>query len=123
MQDLFEGVLGADFMGEFAKPDAEAFQKVCCTNHLPHSGHQHTNCKHAQTCLLSVLHTGLVATQHMVFCSMSHGAVAWLVGTCIVPALVMKLDQFVMMLPNDHRVVAISDIQSQNRFVHQHRSS
>lgn len=31
IQDLFEGVLGADFMGEFAKPDAEAFQKVCCS--------------------------------------------------------------------------------------------
>ena len=36
MQDLFEGVLGADFMGDFAKPDAEAFQKVCST-HPPHS--------------------------------------------------------------------------------------
>lgn len=30
VQDLFEGVLGADFMGEFAKPDAEAFDKVGC---------------------------------------------------------------------------------------------
>lgn len=28
VQDLFEGVLGADFMGEFAKPDAQAFHKV-----------------------------------------------------------------------------------------------
>lgn len=28
LQDLFEGVIGADFMGEFAKPDKEAFQKV-----------------------------------------------------------------------------------------------
>lgn len=28
MQDCFEGVLGADFMGENAKPDAQAFNKV-----------------------------------------------------------------------------------------------
>lgn len=28
MQDCFEGVLGADFMGENAKPDAQAFTKV-----------------------------------------------------------------------------------------------
>ena len=28
MQDCFEGVFGADFMGAHAKPDAEAFQKA-----------------------------------------------------------------------------------------------
>lgn len=28
MQDCFEGVFGADFMGSHAKPDAEAFQKA-----------------------------------------------------------------------------------------------
>ena len=28
MQDCFEGVFGADFMGPHAKPDAEAFQKA-----------------------------------------------------------------------------------------------
>ncbi len=32
LQDCFEGVLGADFMGENAKPDAAAFHKV----HLHH---------------------------------------------------------------------------------------
>lgn len=35
IDDLFEGVLGADFMADFAKPDAEAFQKV-----LKHVGSQ-----------------------------------------------------------------------------------
>ena len=29
MQDCFEGVLGADLMGEHAKRDVEAFPKVC----------------------------------------------------------------------------------------------
>lgn len=28
VQDCFEGVFGADFMGPYAKPDAEAFQKA-----------------------------------------------------------------------------------------------
>ena len=35
VQDCFEGVLGADLMGEYAKPDAAAFQKVFLAyNHI-----------------------------------------------------------------------------------------
>ena len=28
LQDQFDGILGADFMGDFCKPDPEAFEKV-----------------------------------------------------------------------------------------------
>ena len=28
LQDQFDGVLGANFMGDFCKPDPEAFEKV-----------------------------------------------------------------------------------------------
>ena len=35
MQDCFEGVFGADFMGPHAKPDAEAFQKASMPGSLP----------------------------------------------------------------------------------------
>ena len=33
LQDCFEGIFGADFMGEHAKPDAEAFQKASLPGH------------------------------------------------------------------------------------------